>query len=327
MSPPAAPKTALVVDDSKSARFALRRSLEAHQYQVDTAGSAEEAHEYLATRRPDLIFLDHLMPGADGFDALRAIKADPRLNQVPVVLCSSNDSPEFTAQARACGASGALQKPPHPEQLRVLLARLEVRASQQPLRQDLPRTGTISLAAAVGAEFPLPRALHAAPPPPPPPAARAPTSDASENAVIRSLRAVLPTEGPAANTSSTDNAQRTLLQIGSELRREIEDLRRIFEQNQPVSPSSLADALQRSDAAMDTLHRVEGRLSSLEQQVAMQAQVFNQQLSEQLQRHAAAVEQAAVSAATAAAERLVADAGETWAQRIAAALSQAFGRP
>lgn len=117
--------TALVVDDSKSARFALRRYLEAQQFSVDTAESAEAAYGWLQTHRPEVIFLDHIMPGTDGFSALRQLKSDPRTLTIPVVICSSNEGEPFTQQARAQGAAGVLQKPPNPDQLLSLLRSLQ----------------------------------------------------------------------------------------------------------------------------------------------------------------------------------------------------------
>ena len=62
-------KTALIVDDSKTARVVLKRMLESHELAVDTAESAESALDYLSAHRPDVIFMDHLMPGSDGFEA------------------------------------------------------------------------------------------------------------------------------------------------------------------------------------------------------------------------------------------------------------------
>ena len=60
-------KRALVVDDSKSARAFLARILERHEIEVDAAESAEAAIEYLTRNKPDVIFMDHLMPGMDFF--------------------------------------------------------------------------------------------------------------------------------------------------------------------------------------------------------------------------------------------------------------------
>jgi CheY-like chemotaxis protein len=117
-------KTALVVDDSKSARFALRKFLEGFNYKVDVAESANEAYRYLGGNLPDVIFMDHIMPGTDGFEALRVLKTDNRTAVVPVVICSSNEGEEFISQAKARGASDVLQKPPSPEQLAGVLANL-----------------------------------------------------------------------------------------------------------------------------------------------------------------------------------------------------------
>lgn len=117
-------KTALVVDDSKSARFALRKFLEGFNYKVETAESAADAYRQLAARLPDVIFLDHIMPGVDGFEALRVIRADSLTSKVPVVICSSNEGEDFVHQAKLRGATDVLQKPPSPEQIAGVLANL-----------------------------------------------------------------------------------------------------------------------------------------------------------------------------------------------------------
>ena len=88
-------KTALVVDDSKSARFAMRKFLESFGYQVDTAESAEDAYIYLRKKLPEVMFLDHIMPGTDGFEAIKAIKQNALTAGLPVVLCSSNEGDDF----------------------------------------------------------------------------------------------------------------------------------------------------------------------------------------------------------------------------------------
>lgn len=127
-------KTALIVDDSRSARFALRRHLEHHAYQVETAESAEEAYKLLQTQHPEVIFLDHVMPGTDGFTALRHLKENPETGSIPVVICSSNEGDAFTAEARAKGAVDVLQKPPSPERLTRVLENLQSLSAE--LRQQ-----------------------------------------------------------------------------------------------------------------------------------------------------------------------------------------------
>jgi CheY-like chemotaxis protein len=118
-------RSALVIDDSKSARFALRRYLENHSYVVDTAESAESAFNYLKDHHPEVIFLDHVMPGVDGFDVLNSIKNDPRTIDIPVVICSSNEGDAFTQEARFKGAADVLPKPPTPHQLARVLGSLD----------------------------------------------------------------------------------------------------------------------------------------------------------------------------------------------------------
>lgn len=118
-------RSALVIDDSKSARFALRRYLEGHRYQVEAVESADDAMRFLEGSKPGVIFLDHVMPGVDGFMVLKNLRANADTARIPVVLCSSNEGPEFNAQARAAGANCVLQKPPNPEQLYRILDNLE----------------------------------------------------------------------------------------------------------------------------------------------------------------------------------------------------------
>ena len=103
-------KRALIVDDSRSARTFLTRILERYDLQVDGAASAEEAIEYLIRQRPDVIFLDHLMPGMDGFQALTAIKNNPHTATIPVMMYTSQEGELYLSQARALGAMGVLPK-------------------------------------------------------------------------------------------------------------------------------------------------------------------------------------------------------------------------
>jgi len=330
MSLAQAQKTALVVDDSKSARFALRRSLEAHAYSVETAGSAEEALSYLASHRPDLVFLDHLMPGADGFDALRAIRSDPRLKQIPVVLCSSNDTREFIAQAQAQGASGALQKPPHPEQLRVLLSRLEARSAQlrEAQEQAAPAQGQIQhelgraqvLSAVVGGDFSTGPASSHAPATAPRPPVAPPQQHHADDAVIRSLRSVLPVEGPAANSNGAERAQRDLISLGADLRREIDELRQLLEAAGSRGADTGVATTPAASAPSDALMAFDIRLSRLEQAVEVQLTELRRHVEAHAEQHEILVH----AAATQAAEQAVAAAAAKWSQRMAAALTRAL---
>jgi CheY-like chemotaxis protein len=97
-------KRALIVDDSKSARLLLARVLEKYEIDVDSAESAEAAIEHLGSNRPDVIFMDHLMPGMDGLQAVQAIKNNPRTGTIPIMMYTSQEGELYLGQARALGA-------------------------------------------------------------------------------------------------------------------------------------------------------------------------------------------------------------------------------
>lgn len=103
-------KRALIVDDSKSARIVLSRMLQKYSIEVDTAESAQSAIDYLVHHRPDVIFMDHLMPGMDGFQAVQAIKNNPRTATIPIMMYTSQEGELYVGQARALGAVGVLPK-------------------------------------------------------------------------------------------------------------------------------------------------------------------------------------------------------------------------
>lgn len=103
-------KTALVVDDSRVARAVLRKTLVGYGVAVDEVPSAEAAIEYLKVDRPDVIFLDHQMPGMDGFDALGVLKTNPGTATIPVMMYTSQEGQFYVSQARALGAVDVLPK-------------------------------------------------------------------------------------------------------------------------------------------------------------------------------------------------------------------------
>jgi CheY-like chemotaxis protein len=119
-------KRALIVDDSRSARVILSRMLEQHGMAVDTAESAEQALEYLHQQRPDVIFMDHLMPGMDGFQAVQVIKGDPQTATIPLMMYTSQEGELYVSQARALGAVGVLPKTVRPVDVSRVLYQLHL---------------------------------------------------------------------------------------------------------------------------------------------------------------------------------------------------------
>ena len=119
-------KTALIVDDSKTARVVLKRMLETHSLEVDTAESAEHALEYLNEHRPDVIFMDHMMPGMNGLEAVSAIKNNPDTATIPIMMYTSQKGEVYVGQARALGAVGVLPKEIEPVEVSKMLESLRV---------------------------------------------------------------------------------------------------------------------------------------------------------------------------------------------------------
>jgi len=119
-------KRALVVDDSKSARFALKRMLKTLKLEVDTVESAADAISYLQDHLPDVIFMDHMMPGMDGFEAVKRIKDNPQTAVIPIMMYTSKGGDVYLSEARALGAVGIIRKTIAPVELRSSLLELGI---------------------------------------------------------------------------------------------------------------------------------------------------------------------------------------------------------
>jgi CheY-like chemotaxis protein len=137
-------KRALVVDDSKSARVILSRMLEKYGIEVDLAEAAEQAIEYLRNNRPDAIFMDHLMPGMDGLQAVQAIKGNPQTAMIPIMMYTSQEGELYVGQARALGALGVLPKQVRPVDVSKVLYELHL----LPERRDVAETALAPVQAA-----------------------------------------------------------------------------------------------------------------------------------------------------------------------------------
>jgi CheY-like chemotaxis protein len=129
-------KRALIVDDSKSARVFLARILEKYEIDVDSAENAESAIEYLGHHRPDVIFMDHMMPGMDGFQAVQAIKNNPRTATIPIMMYTSQEGELYLGQARALGAVGVMPKQIKPADVSKVLYQLHLVQDRRNAEQE-----------------------------------------------------------------------------------------------------------------------------------------------------------------------------------------------
>jgi two-component system, chemotaxis family, chemotaxis protein CheY len=110
-------KTILLVDDSKVTRELLKVYLIVKDVRVLDARDGVEALEIARKERPDLILCDLRMPRLDGPGLCRALKAEPALEEIPVLILTSNGDAESVRQCRAAGARDVLLKPIGPHTL------------------------------------------------------------------------------------------------------------------------------------------------------------------------------------------------------------------
>ncbi len=119
------PKTSviLMVDDTSGSLRYLAMALESAGYLTLPAASGSEALEIIQTAMPDLVLLDILMPGIDGFEVCRRIKEDPACSTLPVIFMSASLDPDIRIRGLAQGAVDFISKPVQKEEL---LARVRI---------------------------------------------------------------------------------------------------------------------------------------------------------------------------------------------------------
>ena len=104
-------KRILYVEDDVDSAYMLSRRLKKAGYEIFVAPSGEEGVELAERKTPDLILMDINLPGIDGYEALRQIRAIPKLAEVPVIIVSANAMTSDSAKAEDAGADGFESKP------------------------------------------------------------------------------------------------------------------------------------------------------------------------------------------------------------------------
>ncbi len=131
--------TILLVEDDPSVREAVGMALEGDGYRVVTAATGDEAVERWRQHRPDLVLLDVMLPGKDGFDVCRAIRAS---DQVPIIMLTAKSDPIDVVVGLESGADDYVTKP---FETRVLLARIKavLRRQERPALEPVLRFGDL----------------------------------------------------------------------------------------------------------------------------------------------------------------------------------------
>ena len=226
----------LLVDDSKSARYALRLQLQKQGAEVEMAESAEAAFEKLKGELPDAILMDHMMPGLNGFEALDVIREDPRTAAIPVIMCTSHEEPEFVATAQKKGVFGILPKSAAPDLLPEMMSRLQAELGAAAVSTPTPTSASAPVAekSTAASLAPLPSTAPAVPP------------GLSEDAVIKLFESRLEERLPRVLSPMVDELRRDLSELVlNETKRLVEE-RQTAEQSarQSVTPQPTMADLQ-----------------------------------------------------------------------------------
>jgi CheY-like chemotaxis protein len=111
----------LIVDDESLIRTTTSLLLKQKGYSAICAKNGQEGLELASTEKPDLILLDIMMPGMDGWEVLSRLKTDPEISSIPVVVFTAIDFVASEKTAHERGAQGVLRKPFHLHQLTSIL--------------------------------------------------------------------------------------------------------------------------------------------------------------------------------------------------------------
>ena len=114
----------LVVDDSPTERFFIAELLTKKGYTVITAENGQEAMVKVKAERPNLVVMDVVMPGQNGFQVTRALSRDPDTHGIPIIICTSKSNETDRIWGLRQGAREYLVKPVKPEELLARVADL-----------------------------------------------------------------------------------------------------------------------------------------------------------------------------------------------------------
>jgi DNA-binding response OmpR family regulator len=136
--------TVLIVDDDDGIRSSLRLALEDHGYEVREAADGETAVGEVKSHPPDVVILDLMLPGMDGFECCRQVRST---SDVPVLIVSARGDSHDVVAGLAAGADDYIRKPFDVPELTARVRALRRRLRQAPNQPDELRAGDISIAA------------------------------------------------------------------------------------------------------------------------------------------------------------------------------------
>jgi CheY-like chemotaxis protein len=103
--------TVLVVDDVPLNVLLIKKMLSQYTFQLKTANSGQAALDIIAQSMPDLLLLDLMMPGIDGFEVIRRLRADEKTKKLPIIILSALNSEADIVKGFKLGANDFINKP------------------------------------------------------------------------------------------------------------------------------------------------------------------------------------------------------------------------
>ena len=112
-------KNILIIDDDPATTRLLEVLLTREGYNILTENLSDNALQTTKDHKPNLIILDLMMPGADGFEVCQEMKDDPELAEIPILMFTSANRADLRRQALAVGVNEYITKPIHPNDLKL----------------------------------------------------------------------------------------------------------------------------------------------------------------------------------------------------------------
>jgi two-component system alkaline phosphatase synthesis response regulator PhoP/two-component system response regulator VicR len=129
-------KRILVVDDERHIVRLVQVNLERAGYEILTAFDGIEALEQVKNENPDMVVLDVMMPRMDGFEVLKNLQADPRYQNIPVIMLTAKAQDADIFKGWASGVSSYLTKPFNPRELLVFVERIFQSMDEPPVDDE-----------------------------------------------------------------------------------------------------------------------------------------------------------------------------------------------
>ncbi|PID41624.1 MAG: phosphate regulon transcriptional regulatory protein PhoB [Proteobacteria bacterium] len=136
-------KTVLIVDDETSIREMIAVALEMADYHCLEAGNALEAHSIIVDRKPDLVLLDWMLPGATGIELARRLKRDESTAEIPIIMLTAKAEEDNKIQGLEVGADDYITKPFSPRELVARLKAVLRRTTRQGVESAIEIDGLV----------------------------------------------------------------------------------------------------------------------------------------------------------------------------------------